>query len=363
VKVLVFIESTMTSRFWEAAVPLLRERGIDVWFASLRKRGPLSDELERRGIAVHTLGAETSRDYPLAAWRLRRLVQQERFDIVHACEWIPAAVSGVALSLLKKPLRVFHRQHIAPPDKNRIFHDLANRTSHVTMACSLATKTFAHESDGFAAERIYVAYNGIVPMRAVAQAEVDAVRQQLQIPADAGVISMVARLRREKGHATLFEAADRVARASKKPLHVVVTGSGVDQAAIEQAARSYETFTTHFTGHQEDVALWFSVGDVVAMPSEIEAFGIAAVEAMSCGKALIASAVGGLVEVIEDGVSGILVPPRDPEGLGEAIARVLTNPPFARELGDHARERAHRLFSMEAMVDGWIETYRAATGV
>lgn len=359
-KVLVFIERAEPSRYWEAAVPLLRDEGIDVAFVTLRPRGPLSDAIEGKGISAYSLGAVTAKDYPLATIRLASLVRREKFDIIHACESIPAAISGVSRVVSAEALRLFHRQHNACPQKTRLFHLLANKLSHKTMTCSAATRDFACDIDGVDRRNVSVAYSGIVPLVDVPPKVVAEMRTKLSIPADAKVVSLVARLHEGKGHLTLISAAERVAHAVPYPIHLVFAGSGDYEPIIRENAARAKDITIHFTGHQEDIAPWFAVGDIAAMPTYAEAFGIVAVEAMSSGKPLIASGVDGLLEVVEDGISGLLVPPRDVDALADAMIRVITSPELAASLAAGGQKRVTERFTMEKMVEGWIDCYNWA---
>ena len=105
----------------------------------------------------------------------------------------------------------------------------------------------------------------------------------------------------------------------------------------------------HLVGHQDDIALWFAMGDVIAMPSLREAFGFAALEAMAGGKPLVASEVGGLAEAVGREGAGILVPPNDPEALAGALAELLLDPSARRQLGEVARARYEHYFTLDRM--------------
>ncbi|QQS32198.1 MAG: glycosyltransferase [Acidobacteriota bacterium] len=359
-KVLVLIEQSAPSRYWEAAVPLLAKKGVEVSFVTLRPPGPLSEIIAEKGIPVHALGAVSSLRYPIASFRLAALIRHGRYNIVHASESICAAISGVSRFISPGPVRLFHRHHNACPQKSRVFYDLANRLSDRTMTCSAFTKAFAVREDGVPEEKIRVAYNGITPLRHVEPAEIEGIRDRLGIPANAKVISIVGRLSEEKGHLNLISAARLAANRLSMPLHVVITGDGNYEPQIRRASQLADNVSVHFAGRQEDVAPWFAVGDVIAMPSYTEAFGISAVEAMCSGRPLVASGVGGLLEVVEDGVSGLLVPPEDPGSLSEAMLSVLNSVDFSRSLAEAGRKRVNDHFTMEKMVDGWIDCYNWA---
>jgi glycosyltransferase involved in cell wall biosynthesis len=358
-KVLVVVEQSVPSRYWEASLPLLRENGVDAALATVRCSGELHSNLKNQGIPTFALDAETGRDYLSAAGRLSHLVRAQTFDVIHACESIPAFVTGVSAFWGHPARRIFNRQHNVASGKQRLLSFLGSQMSHLVMPVSRSSGEAAQKYDWVKAEKIKVAYSGIKEMRAVTDDEINQIRSELGIPQNGKVISMVAHLREEKGHLTLFEAGEIVASKTDSPLHVVLAGTGDFEPRLRQAAAESANVTTHFVGHQTDVALWFSVGDVVAMPSHHEAFGLSAVEAMSCGRPLVASNVGGLAEIVENGKSGILFEPEDSEELADELLRVLASPELAANLGENARKRVHENFTMETMVQGWIDCYES----
>jgi len=259
---------------------------------------------------------------------------------------------------------VYHRQHLNFDDKPTLtrLSRLAARLNHVTLACSEAAARAAVELDGTRPARVRVAYNGANSMREVGSDEIAAIRSTLGVPPDAAVIAVVSRLRPEKGLDVLLHAVPVVSKRLSRPVHVVIAGDGPDEDRLRALARQTGHGTVHFVGPQQDVALWFCAGDVVAMPSFREGFGVAAAEAMACARPLVASRVGGLAEIVEDGVTGVLVPPRDKESLGRALADVLLGSRQQREaMGTRARNRYRRQFTNAAMVGGWLSCYGEVT--
>ncbi len=356
-KVLVLTELSNSSRYWETSLPLLCERSIEAHLATVRERGELHDNLDQLNVRNFSLNSKKALDYLRTSKSLAKLVREQQYDVIHACESIPAFICGVSAIWGNKARRIFNRQHNIAYGKQRLLSFLGSHLSHLIMPVSHSSGESAQLYDKVNAKRIRVAYSGINPLQTAEEDQILQLKEELGIPKTARVISIVAHLREEKGHIELLRACEIAASRIPDPLHLVITGSGRDEAEIRKTADSKNNFTTHFVGFQSDVSLWFSVGDVVAMPSHHEAFGLSAVEAMFCEKPLVASRVGGLTEIIEDGVSGILVPPKDEKALAEAILKVLESPDLSRHLGENARRRVSEKFSMETMVDGWIECY------
>jgi len=139
--------------------------------------------------------------------------------------------------------------------------------------------------------------------------------------------------------------------------HLLVVGSGPDEEKLKQQGSTIRDAVIHWIGHVEDVAPWYHVSDVYVSPSYTETFGLVNVEAMACGVPVVASAIQGLLEVVEDGVSGLLVPRRDPQALAEAVLRVLTDADLRARLIENGFQRYRRMFTMESMVNSWIAAY------
>jgi glycosyltransferase involved in cell wall biosynthesis len=325
--------SNERGRVWEEALTQLADAGIEPSVVAIGGIGSLHEQWRDHGRRSFALGCRRAEDYPVGAARLARLVRSLRIDVIHSVEPIAGVVGGLAGIAAARGLRVFHRQHTHfedAPEAN-LLSRLASRLNQVTLACSWAAAEYAHELDRVPFERIRVAHNGANRMRGVSSEEIAAVRAELGISETSSVISAVARLRPEKGLSILIAAHPVVSRAlSRSEVHVVIAGSGPDEAALQRQAEDQAPGRVHFVGHQDDVALWFAVGDVAAMPSSREALGIAGAEAMACGRPLVASAVGGLQELVDDGVTGVLVEPGNVEALAAGLCSVLADPERAR---------------------------------
>jgi glycosyltransferase involved in cell wall biosynthesis len=138
-----------------------------------------------------------------------------------------------------------------------------------------------------------------------------------------------------------------------------VVGDGVLRAELEARTRALGlSGNVVFTGARDDIAEMLAMLDLVVVPSLTEGMSNALLEAMAMARPVVATAMGGNVDVIEDGATGVLVPPRDPEALAEALLRLLGDPDRARRLGAAARERARAEHSLEGMVARYQDLYR-----
>ena len=177
------------------------------------------------------------------------------------------------------------------------------------------------------------------------------------------VIGIVGRLQPWKGQKVFLHAAAIVARERPDVRFAVVGGAllGWEGSYPDDLRNLALTLgiadKVHFAGHQDDVIPWFDALDIVVHASFGEPFGLVLVEAMTLGKPLVAAADGGPLEIVEDGVSGLLVPPGDHERLAESLLRLLREPSLARALSVQARARAEE-FSEERMAEDFAELVR-----
>lgn len=177
------------------------------------------------------------------------------------------------------------------------------------------------------------------------------VRQECGVPADAPVIGVSATLVPRKGHRYLLEAFPRVLR--KVPnAWLMIAGDGPCREALEEFAQDLEVESrVTFLGHRADMDRVVHAYDVVALTSvAIESLPFALLEGMACRKPAVGTTVGGMPELIEDGVCGRVVPPRDPEALAQALVDVAEDPERMRAMGRAARRRVAEQFNAEDMV-------------
>ena len=196
--------------------------------------------------------------------------------------------------------------------------------------------------------------------RPATPAEKASLRERLGLPAAAFIVTYTGRLLRGKGLLALLEAFEK-SRTRAAALHLLLVGSGAGQSlSVEAVLRAHvvaeglEPYVT-FAGHVLNVEDYLRASNAFAFPSQFEALGLALVEAAACGLPCIGSRTGGIVDVLEDGVSGLLVPPGDLGALTQALLRLATEPALCASLGSAARARAAMRFDESVAV----EAYRA----
>ncbi len=165
------------------------------------------------------------------------------------------------------------------------------------------------------------------------------------------IVGVVARLEPEKGHPTLLEAWPQVLRAVPDA-YLLIVGEGSRREALEAQTRDLRiAHRVVFTGRRDDVPSVTAAFDVAVLPSYREAQGLSVLEALALSRPVVASNVGGIPEMITDGVNGVLVPPHDPDALAAAIIRLLRDHPFADTLGRAGHDMVHDRFCIDLMVE------------
>lgn len=209
--------------------------------------------------------------------------------------------------------------------------------------------------------RHYTVYNAIDAVfidKAVAHVDRRVLRESLGLD-EHRIVCIVGRLRDEKGHGILLDAMAAV--ATKIPdVRLLVIGDGPDRESLKLKAEALGiTSNIVWMGQKapKEVYEFYRITDIAIVPSLFEGFGLAAAEAMAAGLPVVGSDVDGLREVVEEGVTGYLVPAGNSHALAEAIVRLLENPKIANAMGERGRERVNLLFSMRRFAEAVTAAY------
>lgn len=177
------------------------------------------------------------------------------------------------------------------------------------------------------------------------------------------VLGTVKALREKYGMAYLIEGFRLLTeRYPTLPLRLLIAGKGEQEEALKQLTRTWHldhlvSFPGWVPSHQ--VQVYYNAMAVVIFPSisDGESFGVAAIEAQACGRPVVVSDVGGLPEVVEDGVTGLVVPPKDAGAIADAVARLLQNPDMARTMGRMGRQRVQERYDWRNNADQMVRAY------
>jgi L-malate glycosyltransferase len=323
--------------------------------------GACAHELEARGVAVTALGREPG-FRPSLAYRIARTARQHGAAIIHCHHYSPFVYGRLATALAPwtKLLFTEHgRLSDAPPSvKRRLVNPLLARLPARIVSVSTALRR-SMIAEGFPSGRVHVIHNGIDPRTRPTTTDRLTARLSLGIPADAMVVGTVARLDPVKDLETLvrgfaaFRAANRRAR-------LVVIGDGPERARLEHAAeRENVAGCVRFLGTRTDVRRLLPAFDIYVNSSISEGISLTILEAMAAGLPVIATNVGGTFEIIDNRMTGVLVPARYSRGIADALIALGESTPRRQALGAAARLAIEARFTLDGMVAEYERIYCA----
>jgi glycosyltransferase involved in cell wall biosynthesis len=231
---------------------------------------------------------------------------------------------------------------------------LVNNHVDRVVAVSGAVKEALIES-GISREKIAVIYNSIALARFnPSLIERNEVRRELGIDGDNIVVGTVGKLHQGKGVFELLSAVHRLMETYPN-FRLLFVGDGPERTRLEQEAQKLSMHDkVIFAGVRKDIERMYAAMDIFVLPSTCrEAFGMVLIEAMAMGKPVIATTMGGIPEIIDDEVNGILVPPQDPDAISLAIAKYIKDSEFSRKVALEGRKLIEQKFSDEAMGDSF----------
>ncbi len=304
-----------------------------------------------RGKQFRSRLAEHLRTVAFLAGFLRR----QRPDILHT--YLPAAnlLGPVAARLARVRGVVISKRALANYKNDypllRRMESIGNFFADIVLVNSDAVLRDVQRTERFWTGKFRKIYNGVEPRRRWTAEEVAALRRREGIPGDAPVAITVSNFYPYKGHADLVHAARRVARERPEVCFLLVgRDAGTLTAVRDLTASNGLNRNVRFLGHRTDVPDLLQAADLYVHPSTEEGFSNAILEAMAAGRPTVACDVGGNPEAVLDGVTGSLVPPREPDRLAEAVLFLLERPDARARMGVEARRRAQEHFSLAEMV-------------
>jgi glycosyltransferase involved in cell wall biosynthesis len=304
-------------------------------------------ELERAGVEVLQLRRKSRFD--IRVWRpLIERIRSGRVDILHAHK-IGSNVWGAALTTIARPPVFLAHEHTwsyeGNPVRRLLDRELIARRADAFLCVSQEDRRRMIEIERIDPEKIVYLPNGIPPLTLPAH---PSVREELSIADDAPVIGAVAILRPQKAVDVLVRAS-AIVRERFPTVRVLVAGHGALRGDLERLrAELGLDDTVDFLGPRTDVPALLATFDVAALSSDYEGAPLVVMEYMAAGLPIVATRVGGVPDLIEDGRSGLLVDRRSPEQLAAALVGLLEDRETARRLGAEARRRQQAEFSIEA---------------
>lgn len=326
----------------------------------LFRPGWLKEQCEQQGIETHV--------FPVGgllhgAWisACTRLVREERVALIHAHEFdanvhgtLVAAITGVPI------VATVHGKHYYwTKFRRRVAYRFVSRFATM-VAVSQNLKAFIGQKVGIDQTRIKVIYNGVKPLPEYSEGNILGCKAELGIPEGDQIVGVVGSLYPVKGHRFLVEAIPHVLAKFEHTTFLFIGRGELEVGLKEHVQKLGVEKKVLFLGLRQDVPRLLSLMDVFALPSLSEGLSMAILEAMTAGKPVVTTRVGGNSELVLHLETGMLVPPEDSQALAEGLERVLGDNALAQRMGLAGRGRAGQYFGLHTMVKNYETLYQGS---
>ena len=322
---------------------------------------PPQAEIGRRaaaeGIPVRFRSMRKSYDVA-AVSAIRNVIRDEQVDILNTHSGRDSLLAGLAGRLSSRRPIIVRTRHLALPITSKISYQYL---PHRVVTVSEYVRRYLI-GEGIPAEKVVAVPTGIDTERFSPGAAAGTLREELRLSSHVPLVGIVAILRRKKGHHVLLDAVPEILRAVPEAVFVMA-GNGPQRDNIEGKIRSLGLSKKVFLlGLRKDVPNVIASLDLFVLPTLEEALGTAFLEAMAMEKPVVGTRVGGVGEVIEDGVNGHLVPPENPATLARAIVDILRDREKGRRMGIEGRKIVQEKYTVEVMCAKMSSLYRSLAG-
>lgn len=370
VRVLAFMEATTVTGPAKNLLEFARRArtapgGVEVSIATFLRGTAQSnafiEQCREAGIDVQIIRERFLYDPSLVS-SVRDVMNRVNPDIVQTHMVKSHFLFGLSGEAKKRRWIAFHHGYTWTTLKTRTYNQLnrfsLRKADRVVSVCG-PFATQISESCGVPASRIVVRHNAVKPFFKSDASTIAALRQKLGIPERAIVVVMVGRLSREKAQRDGIEAFGQLLqRRGKSDAHLVVVGDGPEMQSLRSLCSALGiSDNVHFVGHEADVAPYLSIADLSVLPSHTEGSPNALLEAMAAGVPTVATSVGGVPEIAEDGRTALLVPSKQPTSICQAMEKLLDDSKLRTAISAAAIERAAK-FSEQEYCNAMLELYR-----
>ena len=303
-----------------------------------------------------------------ALYGIYRIIKRVRPHIVHTHTSKAGALGRMAAYLARAPI-IIHTPHghvfndYYGPFMTRLFvlaEKFLSLTTDKITALTVQERD-EHLAEGISSKEKYVVIESGVALDLLMNmsVEINAGKKEFGIPLDNNVVGVVGRLVPIKGHKYLISAAKKIIEKSHNTVFIFV-GDGHLKSELEEQAESIGIRNNIiFTGWRKDVPEILCLFDILVLPSLNEGMGRVLIEGMALGKPIVASKVGGIINLVKNGENGILVPPKDFNALGNAISQLIKNKALAEKMGKKGKSMVLPEFSSSAMANRMDDLYQS----
>lgn len=331
--------------------------------------GSLVEEVKREGIRFHPINhfvqeINIFKDFR-ALMELIHLLKREKYDIIHTHNSKAGFLGRLAAKIVGIPIIIhtihgfaFHEYEISPRRFLFIFLErFAAKFADKLITISEPLRQWGLELGIGKSEKYITIYSGIEVEKFKININIDEKKKELGIEPGERVIGVVAKLWEGKGHETILEAAPQVIKEIPNVKFLFV-GEGYLRNKLETRVRELGLSNrVIFTGFRTDIPEITAIFNIALLVSLFEGMGRVLLEAMVLGKPVVATKVGGIIDVVKDGETGILIPPEDVDALAKAIITLLKDRKLARKMGEAGRRRIDERFTAQTMVEKISQVY------
>lgn len=349
------------SRVVESICITIDKERFDIRVLSFHGGGEFADILRESGIPVFTMGDRDFRRRTSYTGFIdvARLLRREHVDVVHTHNTQPFldAVPGGILAGVRTMIHTDHARHFPDQWRYMFAERVLSHFVYRVVGVSDDTSRNLTKYEKISPRKIVTIPNGISGQVYDVAVDREAKRRELGLPANAVVLGFASRLEPQKGVPYLLDAMPEIVRRTPNVVLLIV-GQGREQPALErQTAELGLGAHVRFLGVRFDMPELLGLFDVMVLPSVWEGLPMIILEAMAAGCPIVATPVGGVPTAVRRGETGLLVEPRNPSALADAVAELLNNPERRRQFGKAAKRVFRSDFTAEAMTRKYEALY------
>ncbi|MHB8482302.1 MAG: glycosyltransferase [Nitrospiria bacterium] len=358
--------------FLSRFLPRLNREKYEITVCAMKKWGVIGDILVKEGIKVVALNGKNKFSFGILL-KLFRLIHREKFEIIQSQLYLANIAAGIVLTFAKwtTPGRVtpfFILNHRELGLWQKWYHDLLMRImsyrADMTLCCSQAVRKVVIKKYGLKENKCVVVYNGVFLREGCLETEGIQTAQDRAAHVINGInspfiVGSIGRLiDNVKGYSCLIEAINCLKCIFGDDSMLIIVGDGPDRRMLEDQVKILKLEEqVKFIGGKHSISEYLKKTDIFVLASVSEGFPNVLLEAMAVSKPVVATRIGGIPEVVVEGETGLLVPPRDPKALAEAIYYMKTHPMEAQEMGRKGRKRVEEFFSIDKTVAEYERFY------
>ncbi|MBN1480981.1 glycosyltransferase [candidate division KSB1 bacterium] len=335
----------------------VNKKQFNVVIASLAGDGPLAQKVESLGLPFYNLNLKRLCTFP---WRVRKIISQHDIGIVQT----HGARAELAATLLAKVLHVrcvistIHDIYSFDNKFKLFFSKLLRPLIAHWITVSEMGKMLAIERLGIKPQHISVIYTGVKATKAGNTSAPQALNKSNKSKQTFTILT-VANLRPVKGHSTILQAIDLMPDSTKERIKFCFVGADQSNGRVQKQAEELGVAKyVNFAGFQDNIDPYLNSADIFLLASKSEGIPISLLEAMSAGLPVIATRVGGMPEIVQHRVNGLLIKANAPSAIAESIQELMTNTELRTQLSDLAFESCLEKFSLNRMIEKYERLYQ-----